>query len=176
MYSTLCTVKYVQYSMCSTVCAVQYVQYIMYSTVCAVLYVPSVSSTNCDQHSTQHCLLFSTAHSHYSPLALQPTRTITHSHYSPLALQPTRTTVHSHYSPLALQPTRTTTHSHYNPLALFTLLYEIKLEIYSKFLKPSILRSVPETLCNVGFPVPCFLIYKVTVSLACTFVYFAAKY
>jgi len=33
-----------------------------------------------------------------------------------------------------------------------------------------------QTLCNVGFPVPCFLIYKVTVSPICTFTYFLAKY
>ena len=55
-----------------------------------------------------------TAHSHYSMLALQHTHTI----YSTLALQHARTTAHSHYSTFALQHTRTTAHSHYSTLAL----------------------------------------------------------
>ena len=36
MYSTTCTVQYVQYNTYSTICIVQHVQYNLYSTICTV--------------------------------------------------------------------------------------------------------------------------------------------
>ena len=64
MYSIVSTVQYVQHSMYSTICTVQYAQYSMYSTVCTLQYVQySMYSAVCTVQYVQQSTVCTVHHS-----------------------------------------------------------------------------------------------------------------